>query len=246
MKKLYIIGNWKMNKTASEVEGFAAEFIELYKSHKHNISENTTFGIAAPAVSLSKLHMPSLRSMHFKVVAQDSSAHEKGAYTGEISANILKSYDVDMVVLGHSERRQYHHETSEEVNLKAKLAIASGLTPIICVGETLDEYQAGISKEVVEKQIKQSLRDLDLSKIIIAYEPVWAIGTGKTATAEEAQNMASFIKRITSKDVVVQYGGSVNPKNVAELMSQEDIDGALVGGASLVAGDFIKLLTLNK
>ncbi|OYD26695.1 triosephosphate isomerase [Mycoplasma testudineum] len=246
MRKKYIIGNWKMNKTAQEVDNFISSLIESYNQEKNKFMKGLVFGIAAPATHFSKLQYPSLKSMNLKVSAQDVSAHSSGAYTGEISAPILKSYEIDMVVVGHSERRQYHHETNLDVNQKAKLAIQNGIMPIICVGETLEQYEDGKSKEVVQKQIEESLRGLDLSKIIVAYEPIWAIGTGKTASSQEAQEMCKFIRSITGENLIIQYGGSVKPANIEELMNQPDIDGALVGGASLEANDFLKLLTLNK
>ncbi|APJ38468.1 triose-phosphate isomerase [Mycoplasmopsis pullorum] len=244
MKKTVIIGNWKMNKTYSETLKFISEFASLYNQNKDKVYSNLDFAVALPFTNLSAAQSNTVAELQFS--AQDMSQHQKGAYTGEISADMLLDLNVKYVILGHSERRTYHHETDELVNNKAKLAIEKGLVPVICVGETLEEYQAGKTQEVVRTQIENSLKDLDLSKIIVAYEPVWAIGTGKVATPEIAENVCEFIKSITSQDLVLQYGGSVNPKNIEDLHSQPHIDGFLVGGASLEAESFLSLLTLGK
>ncbi|UWD33952.1 triose-phosphate isomerase [Mesomycoplasma molare] len=242
MKKLVIIGNWKMNKNLHETQEFLSDFEKEYLNNKRKINKKIEFGIAAPFTNLFLL-----KDKIFKSVAQNFSNFDSGAYTGEVSASMLKDLGVSMVVLGHSERRQYFNETNEVVNKKTLQAIKENITPIVCVGETLEEYEAGQTKDVIAKQLKESLAGVeDFSKVIIAYEPVWAIGTGKTATAEIAQDICSFIRENTSKKVVIQYGGSVSPSNIEELMSQKDINGALVGGASLKADSFIKLLTLNK
>ncbi|MGZ9431315.1 triose-phosphate isomerase [Mycoplasma sp. CB776] len=242
MKKLTIIGNWKMNKNAQETKAFLDEFSRLYSENKTKISDEVTFGIAAPFTNLFLFEKSNL-----KIVAQNFSNFDSGAYTGEISASMLKDLSVSFVILGHSERRQYFGETDELVNLKVHQALKEGLTPVVCVGETLEEYENNKTKDVILHQLKNSLKNVeDFSKIVIAYEPVWAIGTGKTATAQIAQEVCEFIRENTYKDVVIQYGGSVSPTNIEELMNQKDIDGALVGGASLKADSFIKLLTLNK
>ncbi|WGI36851.1 triose-phosphate isomerase [Mesomycoplasma lagogenitalium] len=243
MKKLTIIGNWKMNKNSQETKEFLDVFNTEYLNNKEKISDSIVFGIAAPFTNLYLFN----KNDKLKSVAQNFSNFSSGAYTGEISASMLKDLNVSMVVLGHSERRQYFYETDETVNLKTHQALKEGITPIVCVGETLEEYEAGKTKEVILKQLKGSLKDVnDFSKIIIAYEPVWAIGTGKTATAEIAQDVCEFIRKNTAANVTIQYGGSVSPANIQELMNQKDIDGALVGGASLKPESFIKLLTLNK
>ncbi|WP_036464103.1 triose-phosphate isomerase [Mycoplasmopsis sturni] len=245
MKKTVIIGNWKMNKTFSETKEFLKEFTQEYKNKLDLIAnENIDFGIAAPFVDLAAFQGREI--VELKVAAQDVSVHEKGAYTGEVAANMLTDLGVHYVVLGHSERRAYHGETNELVNEKAKTALAHGLVPVVCVGETLEEYEQGRTKEVVKKQVLASLKDLDLTRVVLAYEPIWAIGTGKVATPEIAQEVCEFIRSITSEDLVIQYGGSVSPANIAELSSQKDINGFLVGGASLTAESFVKLLTLGK
>lgn len=238
---MVIIGNWKMNKTASETKEFITDFEKLYKTEKSKIGKDVKFAIGAPFVNLFAFQKSSIPAC-----AQNVSEFSAGAYTGDTSISMLQDLGVKYVIVGHSERRQYHYETDEQVNNKAKKIIENGLTPVVCVGETLDEYENGSTKEVVLDQIKASLRDLDLEKIIVAYEPIWAIGTGKVATPEIAEEVCKFIRQNTSRDLVIQYGGSVNPNNIAELSSQPNINGFLVGGASLKANDFLKLLTLGK
>ncbi|MGL4951504.1 MAG: triose-phosphate isomerase [Mycoplasma sp.] len=236
MRNKIIIGNWKMNKNSTESLAFIKEFSQTNFTPK----ENLTYGIAMPSINI--LAVLSEKPSNLEIAAQDVSKFESGAYTGEVSAKMLKHIGLNYVIVGHSERRQYHGETSEDVNLKSKTAIANGLTPIICVGETLEEYESNRSKEVLEDQIVKSLNGLDLTKIVVAYEPVWAIGTGKTATFEYAQDMCKFIRSITGEQLLIQYGGSVNGDNINELLNQADIDGALVGGASLEVASFVKLI----
>ncbi|WP_033161140.1 triose-phosphate isomerase [[Mycoplasma] collis] len=241
MKTKYIIGNWKMNKTSTETKNFIDEFNELYKINKDKI-QNVNFAIAAPFVNLFLFNESKI-----EFAAQNMSQFEKGAYTGEISASMLKNLNTKYVILGHSERKSYFNESDEIINKKLHLALENNLIPIVCIGETLEQYENNQTKEVILNQIKKSLKGInDFSKIIIAYEPIWAIGTGKTASSKLAQEMCQFIRENTSKNAIIQYGGSVSSENIADLMSQNDIDGALVGGASLDAKSFIKLLTLNK
>lgn len=243
MKKLVIVGNWKMNKTFYEAQEFLKEYQKLWKTEKAKISSEITAGIAAPFTAMRAFE--GVKGLD--LVVQNISEHKSGAYTGEISAAMVLELGAKMVILGHSERRQYYHETDAIVNVKMHQAISQNLVPIVCVGETLEQYNANQTKKVIENQIKASLAGLkDYSKVIIAYEPIWAIGTGKVATPETAQEVCAFIRSITSKDLVIQYGGSVSPENVATLMAQPDINGALVGGASLSAASFIKLLTLGQ
>lgn len=243
MKDIHIVGNWKMNKNSKEAKEFVEEFKTLYEQEKDKILKNIKFGIAAPFVILQQL----IEAQDIPVFAQDVSYRDNGAFTGDISAKMLKDLGVTGVVIGHSERRQYHKETDLDVNKKVLKALELGLTPIVCVGETYEEYVSNLTKKVVDAQIKSSLKSInDFSKVIIAYEPIWAIGTGQTATPEIAQEVCSFIRSITAPNAIIQYGGSVNEKNVADLMGQKDIDGALVGGASLDAKSFVKLLTLGK
>ncbi|MBD5423039.1 MAG: triose-phosphate isomerase [Mycoplasma sp.] len=237
MRKKIIIGNWKMNKTSNEVK----DFFKKFSSTKFNVKPNTIYGIAAPACEL-PFAVAERPSKDFVISSQDISKHLSGAYTGEISALMLKDLDVTYAIVGHSERRTYHKETNEDINQKAKTALENGITPIICVGETLDEYESNRSKEVVETQVKECVKGLNLNKIVIAYEPVWAIGTGKTATNDYAQEMCKVIRNLTSNNTLIQYGGSVTPDSIDELLKQPDVDGALVGGASLNAESFIKLI----
>lgn len=248
-RKYVVIGNWKMNKNFTETMDFILSFKDEYKKLKKNkeayaISQLNDFAIAIPHANLSAYQINKVNEL--KLCAQDVSQNCNGAFTGDVSASMLQDLNVNYVILGHSERRQYHHETNELVNLKAKQALEYNLKPVICVGETLEQYEKGQTKAVVKKQIEESLKDLDYSKIIVAYEPIWAIGTGKVATPEIAQDVCQYIHSITSKELVVQYGGSVNPKNISDLAAQKDINGFLVGGASLNVDSFIKLITLGK
>ncbi|RIV16260.1 triose-phosphate isomerase [Mycoplasmopsis gallopavonis] len=244
MKNKVIIGNWKMNKTFSESVLFLQDLAACHDQNKDKIAENIKYAIAAPFTNLSAFSLNQVP--HLEVAAQNMSNKEAGAYTGEIAPNMLVEMGVKYVVLGHSERREYYHESNQFVYEKAKLALEYNLIPVICVGETLEEYEAGKTKEVVKKQIEESVKDLDYTRIIVAYEPIWAIGTGKVATPEIAEEVCKYIHELTSNDLIVQYGGSVNPKNIAELSQMPNIDGFLVGGASLEAESFIKLLTLGK
>lgn len=237
MRKKIIIGNWKMNKTPSEVKKFFDEF----KDKKIELRSNMIYGIAAPSCDL-YYAINERPNNDFVISSQDISKHLSGAYTGEISALMLKEMGVNYAIVGHSERRTYHKETDSDINAKSKTALENGIVPIICVGETLQEYESGISKQVVEKQVRECVKDLDLSKIVIAYEPVWAIGTGKTATNDYAQEMCKFIRSLTSNETLIQYGGSVTPESIDELLNQPDVDGALVGGASLKVDSFISLI----
>ena len=244
MRNTVIIGNWKMNKTPKEVKSFMDNFAKLYATEKGKIATNVKFGFTAPAVSIQTLSDNKIEGM--LVGAETMHEAANGAFTGELSVEMVKSVGSNIVLLGHSERRAYYNETSEAVAKKAAVALANGLTPVIAFGELLDEREAGKAEAVVKEMVLASTKGIDLSKVILAYEPVWAIGTGVTASAQDAQDMCKFIRSITQEDVIIQYGGSVNPGNVAELMSQPDIDGALVGGAALEASSFIKLLTNNK
>ncbi|TDV24255.1 triosephosphate isomerase [Mycoplasmopsis mustelae] len=244
MNKKLIIGNWKMNKTFSETQAFLKEFAIEFQQKQHLVTSNVEFAIAMPFVNLAAFQSNRVEKLY--LAAQDVSAHVSGAYTGEVSADMLKELNAKFVILGHSERRSYHKETDELVNTKAKLVLEKGLTPVICVGETLQEYEQGLTKEVVKKQILGSLKGLDFTKIVVAYEPIWAIGTGKVATPQIAQDVCAYIHQLTSDSLVVQYGGSVSPDNILELSNQKDINGFLVGGASLQVDSFIKLLTLKK
>ncbi|MGL5522190.1 MAG: triose-phosphate isomerase [Metamycoplasmataceae bacterium] len=236
MRKIVIIGNWKMNKNQQETKEFFAEI----KKINFSLKENLIAGIAVPFINIQEAIKEAPE--YLKIVSQDISNKETGAYTGDISANMLDSFKIKYSIIGHSERRQYQHETDAIVNEKAQMALKHGITPIICVGETEDEYEKKLSKEIIKKQLEKGLKGIDLSKIIIAYEPIWAIGTGKTATIEYAQEMCGFIRSLTSEQTIIQYGGSVSPETINNLISQNDIDGALVGGASLLPNSFASLI----
>jgi len=252
MRKTVIAGNWKMFKDLKESE----ELIQGVKTQAASAPSFVTVVVCPPFTSLS-LAGSMLKGSRVKLGAQNMSEHDEGAYTGEISWKMLKSTGCDYVILGHSERRQYYGETDARINLKAKKALANGLLPIVCVGETLKEREAGITEKVVATQVKGCLEGIspaDMERVTIAYEPVWAIGTGKVATPSQAQEVHAHIRGLIAQlyskglaeKVVVQYGGSVKPDNAAELLAQIDIDGALVGGACLKADSFAGIFNSAK
>lgn len=245
MRKPIIAGNWKMHKTIAE----ALEFVNEVKDRVNN--DKVEAVICAPFTLLKDLKQAT-KGTNIKIGAQNMHFEEKGAFTGEISPLMLKELDMDYVVIGHSERRQYFNETDETVNKKVLKALEVGIDPILCVGETLEEREAGNTKDVCKVQVEKALENVskeDLAKVVIAYEPVWAIGTGKTATSEDTNDVIAYIREVVANlygelanEVRIQYGGSVKPSNVAEIMNQSDIDGALVGGASLEANDYVELV----
>ena len=246
MRKPIIAGNWKMNNNIEE----SLKLVEGIKSFDLNNSVDAV--LCVPFTDLKDVKM-AIKGSDIKLAAQNMHWEESGAYTGEISPIMLKELGVDYVVIGHSERRQYFNETDETVNKKVVSALSHDLLPILCVGETLEERESNKEKEIVKNQVIKALKDVNASQIqqvVIAYEPIWAIGTGKTATSDQANDIIGFIREIIgeiyseveSEMVRIQYGGSVKPDNVTELMSKSDIDGALVGGASLKAEDFAKLI----
>lgn len=246
MRTPIIAGNWKMNKTIDEA-------IQLVNDIKNNLKEEVETVVCVPFTALNEVKKI-ISGTKLKLGAQNMHWEESGAFTGEISPLMLKEIGVDYVIIGHSERRQYFNETDETVNKKIKSALKHNIIPIVCVGEALEQREDNIEKEVVKSQVLKAFKDIseeDMVKIVIAYEPIWAIGTGKTATKEEANDMISFIRTIimdkydrgVSDKVRIQYGGSVKPSNITEIMNQSDIDGALVGGASLKAEEFIKLIS---
>jgi triosephosphate isomerase len=243
-RKLLIAGNWKMNKTV-------AEALDLVRSLHVEIGlvKEVDIVVCPPFTALSDVSKAILDSKSIRLGAQDMSQHNFGAYTGDICAGMLKEFSVRYVILGHSERRQYAKETDALINAKARAALAAALKPIICVGETLAEREGNITEKVVDTQVTGCLAGLtkeQMDEVVIAYEPVWAIGTGKTATSQQAQDVHAFIRQrvatlfddTVAKRVRILYGGSVKPANTRELMSQPDVDGALVGGASLEARSF--------
>ncbi len=247
MRKPIIAGNWKMNKVASEAKSFVEEVKGLVPNADHVDSV-----VCAPALFLESL-VQQVKGSDLKIGAQNMYFEENGAFTGEISPVALKDLDVSYVILGHSERREMFAETDETVNKKTLAAFKHGLTPIVCCGETLEEREAGKTNELVGDQVKKALQGLSddqVKQTVIAYEPIWAIGTGKSSSAEDANEVCAHIRKVVaeqfSSDVAeavrIQYGGSVKPENIKEYMAQSDIDGALVGGASLEAQSFLQLL----
>lgn len=250
-RKPFIAGNWKMNKNPEE----AKAFVEAVAS-KLPSSDLVEAGIAAPAVDLTAV-LAAAKGSNLKVAAQNTYFENAGAFTGETSPQVLKEIGTDYVVIGHSERRDYFHETDEDINKKAKAIFAAGATPILCCGETLETFEAGKTAEWVSGQIEAGLAGLSaeqVSNLVIAYEPIWAIGTGKTATNEIADEtcgvVRSTVEKLYGKEVSeavrIQYGGSVKPETIEGLMAKENIDGALVGGASLEADSFLALLEMYK
>lgn len=246
MRKPFIAGNWKMFKTIREAKEFAEEFKAIHTP------SDVLVAVCAPYTQLAALS-DAFRGTGIKVGAQNMHFAENGAYTGEISAAMLKEVGADYCIIGHSERRQYFNETDETVNKKLHAAFAAGILPILCVGEVLAERDAGEALAVVERQTKAALEGLTAAQVdalTIAYEPVWAIGTGRTATPEQANEMCGHIRDVvtglfgedTADRVVIQYGGSVKPDNATELMDMDEIDGALVGGASLKPADFLSIV----
>lgn len=249
MRKKVIAGNWKMNMIPSDAIGFIEELTPLVKDTEHEVI------LCAPYIDLfyTLLHV---QGTNIKVGAQNIHWEEKGAYTGEVSAPMIKSIGVEYVIIGHSERRQYFAETDEIVNKKIKMALKYGLKPIVCVGESLEQRESGITEQVISNQIKKAFDEIpveELDKIIIAYEPIWAIGTGKTATKEQANETIKQIRSELAKiygeneanNTIIQYGGSVKAGNAKELFEMSDIDGGLIGGASLKAEEFSKIVNYD-
>lgn len=246
MRTPIIAGNWKMNNTIAQ----GKRLIEEIKSGK--IKEGVEAVLCVP-YTLIQGAKGYVEDTDIKIGAQNVHWVENGAFTGEVSPVMLKELEVDYVIIGHSERRQYFNETDKTVNLKVKAAIKEGITPIVCVGETLEQREEGVHIDLVKNQVIEAFEGVveeAVANLVIAYEPIWAIGTGKTATSDQAEEMCRLIRETiesiydvkTAQAVRIQYGGSVKPDNIVELMEKENIDGALVGGASLKAEDFLKLL----
>lgn len=249
MRTPFIIGNWKMNMDTEKVRDFSE------KLKKIDLNENVRAGICAPYIFLKEM-LDEFADKNIKIGAQNAHWEDSGAFTGEISAEMLRQIGVNLCIIGHSERREYFGETDDTVNKKLIKLFEKEMIPVLCVGENIDMREAGRHKEVVDKQIKRDLASIDkdkVSKMVIAYEPIWAIGTGKSATPEQAQEMCKHIRSIigtlydsdTAGSVTIQYGGSMNPDNVKELMNMPDIDGGLIGGASLDAEKFSKLINFE-
>ncbi len=244
-RKKIIAGNWKMNMTPSEAVKLVAELKDLV------VNDEVDVVYCVPAIDIVPV-VEAVKGTNVKVGAENLYIEDKGAYTGEISADMLVDAGVEYVVIGHSERREYFGETDEFLNKKVKKAIEKGLTPILCCGETLEQREMGVTMDWIRLQIKSDLAGVaaaDVAKLVIAYEPIWAIGTGKTATSDQAEEVCAGIRQCiaemydaaTAEAVRIQYGGSVNASNAAELFAKADIDGGLVGGASLKA-DFGKIV----
>lgn len=242
LRKPVIAGNFKMNKTPDEARALIKEMIPLVNKSECEVV------VCVPYVDLC-VALEECRNTNIKVGAQNCHFEKSGAYTGEVSANMLSSMGVEYVIIGHSERRAYFNETDITVNKKIRAALDEGLNVILCVGESLEQREQGIMKEIIKMQVKIALmgvRDSELSKIIIAYEPIWAIGTGKTATSDQADEVCLLIRNLIGElydealkdSIVIQYGGSMNAKNAKELLQKPNVDGGLIGGASLKAIDF--------
>lgn len=242
MGKYIIAGNWKMNKLPSETYDFVKEVAEATKNSSCEVVCCTPFVCLAPAVEAAK-------GTHVKIGAENLHFEDKGAYTGEVSADMLADMGVKYVIIGHSERREYFAETDETVNKKIKKALEKGLIPIVCCGESLEQREAGITMDWISIQIKKAFAGIsadDAKKIVVAYEPIWAIGTGKTATDDQAEEVCGEIRKVlaslydnaVAEAVTIQYGGSMNAGNCAGLLAKPNIDGGLIGGASLKSADF--------
>ena len=242
MRKKIIAGNWKMNKTPSEAKALAEAIVQKVSGAECDVVVCPT-AVCIPGVA------DAVKGSNVAVGGQNVHFKESGAYTGEIAASMLTDIGAEYVIIGHSERRQYFGETDETVNLRTKAALAGGLNPIVCVGESLAEREAGIMDDTVRRQTKLALLGIekaDAEKVVIAYEPIWAIGTGETATAEQADEVCGIIRETvaklyggdTAEKIRIQYGGSMNAGNAAELLSKPNIDGGLIGGASLKPDDF--------
>ncbi len=250
MRRKVIAGNWKMNMLPGETINFIEQIAPMVKKSENEII------LCVPFTDIFYA-WHSLEGSNIKLGAQNMHWEESGAYTGEVSGQMLKSVGVEYVIIGHSERRAYFAETDETVNKKIKAAFANDLKPILCVGESLDQREAGKTEEIITNQTEKALEGLTNEQIkntIIAYEPIWAIGTGKTATAEDANNSIKAIRnkieslygKDVAQEVIIQYGGSVKSSNAKELFETSDIDGALVGGASLKPDEFAKIVNYNK
>lgn len=246
-RKKIIAGNWKMNMTAASGKQLIEELKPLVKD------ANCKVALCVPAILIPAM-TEAAKGSNIEIGAENVHWAEKGAYTGEISCEMLKEYGVKYAIIGHSERRQYFGETDEGVNKRTLAALANGITPIVCVGETLEERESGVTEKVLDRQLEVGLKGIeDITAVVIAYEPVWAIGTGKTATDEQAEETIAYIRKKIgelfcpkcAEKVIIQYGGSMNAKNCKGLMAQPDIDGGLIGGASLKL-DFATIVNYDK
>ena len=246
MRKKIVVGNWKMNKTVAEAGDLATAILEQLGDGTHGCE----VGIAPAFPALTEVGK-AIGSSDVRLVAQNCHYEDDGAFTGEVSVRMLKSLGSAYVIIGHSERRQYFGETNQTVNLRVRKALAEGMQVIMCIGETLEEREGGVTDKIVTEQVREGLKDVsDPGGLVLAYEPVWAIGTGKTATPEQAEEVHASIRATISEmygehaagHLRIQYGGSVKPSNAAELFSMPNIDGGLIGGASLKADDFAAIV----
>ena len=247
MRKPIIVGNWKMNKTCKET-------VEFINAVDGELNDTCTYGVAVPFTALKDA---TATAKNLVIAAENCHFEESGAYTGEVSIPMLKELGVTHCIVGHSERRQMFAETDETVNKKVRKLIENDITPIMCVGETLEEFEAGATETKVRKQVAEGLKDMCpkcVAKMVIAYEPIWAIGTGKSATKEIAESSCAIVRDEVRKlygdeaaeSIRIQYGGSVKPENIKEYMAMEDIDGALIGGASLKVDSFKAIVEATK
>jgi triosephosphate isomerase (TIM) len=247
MRKYLMAGNWKMNLTPSQAKDFAKELADSIKQTAKDVEV-----MIAPSFTSLSLVKEALKGSIIKLGAQNVNENEKGAFTGEVSCDMLLDLGVEYVIIGHSERRHIYKESDELINKKILFSLQKGLKPILCVGELLEEREKGTTNDVVKKQLSGGLKNVsvsDMARIVIAYEPVWAIGTGKVATPEQAEEVHTFIRKTieglynkeVAENLTIQYGGSVTAENAAGLMSMDNIDGALVGGASLKVDSFTKI-----
>lgn len=249
MRKKIVAGNWKMNKNLSEGLTLASEVVNIVNDE---LNDDVTVVLCTPFIHLSQVAKIIEGSTKVFLAAQNMSEHESGAYTGDISVEMIKSTGAEFVVLGHSERREYHNESNAQLAKKVDLALAHGLTPIFCCGESLEIRESGKEVAYVTNQLTESLFHLtedEIQKVVIAYEPIWAIGTGKTASSQQAQDMHKSLREFlagqfgqeVADEISILYGGSAKPDNAPELFSQTDVDGGLIGGASLKARDFVSI-----
>jgi triosephosphate isomerase len=237
VRKIILAGNWKMHKTQAE----SVEFVQAFKSEIENTDEGREIVLCTPFTSLTAMSKI-LHGSKIRLGAQNIHWEDQGAYTGEIAGNMLTEIGVNYVIIGHSERRQYFGETDETVNLRLKAAQRHGMIPILCVGETKQQRDAGQTENVIINQLQQDLVDINQNNLVIAYEPIWAIGTGDTCESIEANRVIGIIRQqLTNQNVPIQYGGSVKPSNIDEIMAQPEIDGVLVGGASLEPDSFARI-----
>ena len=237
MRNAVIAGNWKMNMTCAQAKSYLSEFMPLLD----NSNDGRSIVLAPPFTAISTVS-EAVQGSHIEISSQNVHWEDNGAFTAEISPSMLKEHSVAYTIVGHSEPRKYFSESDQQINRRAIASQESGLIPIVCVGETDEQRENGQAERIIRRQIEQGLENLDPLKLVVAYEPIWAIGTGKTCESKEANRICGLIRQwIGTTQVVIQYGGSVKPANIDELMSMSDIDGVLVGGASLNPVDFARI-----